>query len=498
MKIIAASVRNFASYEQLEIDFTGKSLTLVSGPTGSGKSTLCDIVPWVLFGCTAKDGSVDEIVRWGSAEPTEGEIKVEVNGEIYRIYRARGKSNDLYIDRQSTLTRGKDLNDTQRLINDLLGTTAEKYLSSSYYHEFSKAASFFTATAKNRRVMTEQMVDLSLAINVTEGLKSTAKNLKSSVIQLEAKIKSLEDECQFLTSQAAKEIAQAAIWEEDRLTKIDSKSLKYETFEQDREQQVTELVELSDKWELERSHEKDGRCPTCNGKVKIKHKHSNNPYTNRIYAVVSRENTYQDEIQELIAASNPYHRTDNLERFNVKSEQKAKAILDVNQSKVELADITTLGDIIDDFRGLLIKRAISELERTTNKLLRAHFDAEISVSFSADSLDKLEVEILKDGHHATFTQLSKGQRQLLKLCFGVSVMKQVANHSGISTNVAFFDEALDGLDDILKVKAFNLLQELSTSFEAVFVVEHSSALKERFTNQIKVFISNGVSGIYED
>ena len=106
-----------------------------------------------------------------------------------------------------------------------------------------------------------------------------------------------------------------------------------------------------------------------------------------------------------------------------------------------------------------------------------------------------EVSIQKDGNEASFTQLSKGQRQILKLAFGCAVMKGVSNHKGIHFDQIFFDEALDGLDETMKSRAFHLLEELSIDHESVFVVEHSESLKSMFSNSYKVSLDNGESNI---
>ena len=156
-------VRNFASYSKLVIDFTQESgLTLIEGPTGAGKSTLCDIVPWVLFGRTAKGGTVDEIRTWNNREPTIGTVVLSLPDGKWEIVRTRGKSNDLAFRCAGLqdLQRGKDLSDTQRLLNQKLGMDFDLYLAGAYYHEFSPTAQFFTSTAKTRRVTCENLVDL--------------------------------------------------------------------------------------------------------------------------------------------------------------------------------------------------------------------------------------------------------------------------------------------------------------------------------------------------
>ena len=74
-------------------------------------------------------------------------------------------------------------------------------------------------------------------------------------------------------------------------------------------------------------------------------------------------------------------------------------------------------------------------------------------------------------------------------------MQTVANHNGLDFKQLFFDEALDGLDDTLKSKAFNLLQKLSTQYDQIYVVEHSQAFKSLFDTTYAVTLVNGESVI---
>lgn len=54
MRLGLGIYKNFASFRELEFDFSNKGLTLIAGPTGSGKSTLLDAPSWCLFGVTSK------------------------------------------------------------------------------------------------------------------------------------------------------------------------------------------------------------------------------------------------------------------------------------------------------------------------------------------------------------------------------------------------------------------------------------------------------------
>ncbi|MFT9004627.1 MAG: SMC family ATPase, partial [Liquorilactobacillus hordei] len=84
---------NFGPYAKQEIDFvrfTEQPLFLISGKTGSGKTTIFDAMCFALFGSTSGDDREAETMRSGFAkesELTEVEFVFEHQNKIYRIKR---------------------------------------------------------------------------------------------------------------------------------------------------------------------------------------------------------------------------------------------------------------------------------------------------------------------------------------------------------------------------------------------------------------------------
>jgi DNA repair exonuclease SbcCD ATPase subunit len=208
-------------------------------------------------------------------------------------------------------------------------------------------------------------------------------------------------------------------------------------------------------------------------------------------------NTYTQQLNELKIQKNPYDTTIASIETQVATNKKELVLLgkDAADFTSELSDLELLITTNDLFRSLLIKNSIINLESSTNNLLSTYFDAELRVSFDVSSSDKLDIEITKDGNLCSYTQLSKGQRQLLKLCFAISMITAISNHQGVDFNCIFLDEPFDGLDTNMRIKAFGLLDSLSTKHESVFCVEHNEAIKSRFLNEIKVELVNGRSKI---
>lgn len=472
MRVISCSLTNFASYKQLDFNFTDQGLTLIQGRTGSGKSTLCDAVPWVLFGTTAKGGPVSDVISWPGDGAAKGTVYLEGGLAITRI-RGRAKDNDLYfVYENDTDTvspqRGKDLLDTQRLINSILGINVDLYLAGAYFHEFSQTAQFFTTTAKNRRAICEQIVDLSLAQKLHPKLADKHKELKHTLDKINQDLRDNE----FKLSE--KKRAQTS--EHDRSAQWVARQVETKSY----------VATCYDKFESGRSKTISKACNSCGTVLEHPKKvvdNSVNPHLSRLAELELETNPFSSEIKDFQNEINKIlTNIDMLECFKTERVQ-------------EQEDIELLQYAVADYRSASIINTIQAIEAQTNELLTRHFDAEIKVEFEVADADKLDIIILKDSNICSYTQLSKGQRCLLKLCFGVSMMKCAANHAGIKFHQLFFDEALDGLDEQMKGRAFRLLEELSLEYESVFCVEHSEGLKNLFHNRHTVILVKGESQI---
>ena len=570
MKVTYAEVHNFASYKHLKFEFQDQGLTLIAGPTGAGKSTLCDIIPWTLFGVTSKNGLADDVRSWNATAPTEGRLTVQMNGKTIEIVRVRGfKANDLLFQVQQPgmagATRGKDLADTQRLLNEALGFDVNLYLAGAYFHEFSQTASFFTASAKVRRVVTEQMVDMTMAKSLFEKTTLKRKEAKTRGVELV----DLRKETGFMLENAkvrcTADFTYAKQWDDKQVERIlEAKDAK-DCFEQTKEKELKGLNKQHDAFDLQQQktitqYEKDvvalqqelqedlkqeqaaleirigtlgdtkcGHCGATKDSVKrlnlVKQRHElamrvsaqnnnkraianienmirlekskTNPFTQAIKKLRESVNTHALQVSKLAAETNPFLVSltkTRQERDFLVEDYKALGQL-IEEGQEESQDLELLMEVLEAFRTAIVKSAVSDLEFKTNDLLTKHFDAELRVTFDAAQADKLEATITKDGNECSYAQLSKGQRQLLKLCFGVAVMKIVANHNAVKFDAIFLDEFADGCDEHIKAKSFGLLQNLALDYGSVFAIDHSEGLKSMFNNRVDVRLENGTSQV---
>lgn len=462
MKVMSVHLSNFGSYKNLDLYLANSGLTLIQGPTGSGKSTLCDIIPWILYGITAKGGKVDEIRSWGAKEQTFGSLLLDDGDSVCRSR----DPNDLVFS-GSGFVRGSDLRDTQRRLDSALGLSDKTYLAGAYFHEFSETAQFFQTTAKNRRQICEELVDLSLSKDLAETLSSLIKDSEKIADGYESEIALLLSNVDTINRFKEQERTKATRWKRQQEANIEFAQNAYDQFEANRKKVITNVCKA---------------CKTVLAAPREFTDMSMNPYEEKLKSLRVEVNPYVDTISDY---------TREIQELESKMLQNVDA-----KSKIlnHINDLEILQEVNVRFRSTLINQTILFVKDSTNALLTRFFDGEIQVEFAIEN-DKIDIAIQKDGNDCSFTQLSKGQRQLLKLCFGVSVMKAVQNFSGVKIEQLWFDEVLTGLDEELKIKAFSLLEELSTSYDSVFVVEHSSSFKALFSNVITVELKNGHSEI---
>lgn len=555
MKLLLAEVSNFASYKRLQFSFDEIGLALVQGATGAGKSTLQDIACWIMYGVTAKGGSVDEIKSWQSENCTEGTLQVEISGEIITITRIRGNqnANDLFWVESGkdfgSLIRGKDLKETQQLLSKRLGVSAELYQTAAYFHEFSPTNNFFTATAKDRRAIFEKIANLEwpkqLATKSSESRKSdkklfqerkeTLSRASGSQEQLTSGLKNSLSNRDNFDLKRAKEIitleAKFKNFNEEKETKIKDLQVQGCNFESKKAKTIDTLLLKARAKELEIKRDifevKEESCPTClrptGGYLEALETEKAQQYRNKVLEselnaiidMVAREdktlNPYLKQIEDAKAVVNHYGEQLEAKKLEVNpfDQQVLSLKADLKEIEIHMAvcknqveelsyridSLTQLHDLSSALRGELLKNIVNSIQLETNCLLDKFFDSEIKVKFELTSSDDLDISIQKSGNECSYTQLSKGQRGLLRLSFGVSIMKAAANEAGIHFDNIFFDEAMDGLDTNLKVKAYSLFQELNKNHDNILVIEHATEFKTMFDKQFYVSLEGDESKV---
>lgn len=542
MKIKSLVATNFGSYKKIDFNFGNLGLCLVHGQTGSGKSTIMDAVCWLMYGITAKNGNADEVISWQNPnEPTEGHITTETNNGEITIYRVRSRKksqNDLWWTEGASpeKKRGKDILETQSLIEIQLMVGAGVYLNGAYFCDSTPSTSFFISRAKDKREVLEKIARLDFPIVLQEKISNAKRKIKEKMARDNtilfggaSRVSTLNSSREDIKARRNDWALKRSITRDDILQKIKESNgeIDKQRDSTTEELQTLKRMVVSDdifKNKLNKMNLKmkpsisRERCPTC-GATKEVQKRFNlqekiiaiNEERAKNMSLISKINNLQKELDILSTSSETYAQQlkdleqqvnpfiDQEERLNKEiqaaEEEIDKLNADIAAQKAELSSLEHLDDLCSELKGTLLNNAVSDLETQTNHYLEKYFDSEFRVRFSLDGSDDLTVTINKGGYECTYRQLSKGQRRLLTLCFGISVMKATANRAGVHFDNLFFDEPTDGCSSELKLKSYNLFCDLATEHESVTVIEHSEELKSMFSNSYKVSLEGDYSEI---
>jgi exonuclease SbcC len=496
MKLGKLCLSNFGSYKDFEQDLSDQSLALVWGATGSGKSTLLDAPTWVLYGVTAKNGAADDVIAWGSSGATTGTLEVKLQDTTITVVRSR-KPNDLYWIEGETTHRGKDLVETQKRLTARLGVTEEAFTLGSYYNEFSPAGSFFTAKASDRKKIMDSLVDLTFTNTLAEKASLKKKELSKSKDIAHSRYDKIAGKLDQLAEIQQNQDVKAKAWEADIIERVNQAKEAAQVLIQEKKDKIQFLVESI----ADAQKELTGltSCEACGQPHKFF-----TDKTNEISMLKYRlkketestKNVYLEEQKRLLKLENPY-KADHDEECEKLTHDKALVTSELASIYEEIGALETIQELSSGVRLTMIKDTVGRLEHQTNSYLQTHFDSEIKVEFKITSHDKLDVIVFKSGHVCPPTQLSKGQRGLLKLCFAVAVMEAASNKEGVHFDTLMFDEALDGMDSDLKLKAYDLFVELSERHGTVMVIDHNESLHHMFDKKYCVSMVGDVSKIEE-
>jgi DNA repair exonuclease SbcCD ATPase subunit len=546
--------RNYASFASLDIDLSQPGLILIYGSTGSGKSTFMDIPCWGMFGTTAKNIAVDEVVSWGAIGDTVVETEVELDdGTELVVIRKRGKVNDLFFTEGGNIVRGKDARETQKLLEQRLGVTADLYFTTAYFHEFAETAAFFAANAKARRALFERIAPLKFATTLSERCTKERKTANQAKIEVGQRLVATETRYQTLADSRKTALMRSGEWETKKAQKITALKEKYTRFEEEKKQNIAASLASVSAWDNEHTStleklrrdiaaaekglpssmdyevaaarlKKAATCAACGSLPKettealnnihraaiadgyarkkfddivkeYKHQESlKNPKLYAFEAAKSVTNTYGLMLQDAENEDNPYR--EYLEQSAEQLDYSAGELQDVKAEHAwvakRLANVEQLQDLCGTLRATMLHNAIASVEMETNRILSTFFDAEMRVAFQVED-DNLEVEIIKDGHSCRYPQLSKGQRGILKLAFSVALMATAADSNGTHVGTMWLDEALDGLDASFKMKAYRLFEELATRHTTVFVIDHATEFQNLFAQKIRIQLVDDIS-----
>lgn len=158
----------------------------------------------------------------------------------------------------------------------------------------------------------------------------------------------------------------------------------------------------------------------------------------------------------------------------------------------------------EGFLGAIFGEVLAEISAETNEIMR-HVPnvSHLTLQFASDQETKKGtskrriVPIVFEGtEERPLKDLSGGMGTAVELAVDLAVGKVVSRRTGASPGWLVLDECFEGLDGVCKEACMEMLQRAAGD-RLILVVDHSSAFKELFTQNIDIEFENGRSRIVE-
>lgn len=158
-------------------------------PEGCGKSSITNILCWVLYGRIPKDVKIDEVVRQGCSGGW-GEV-VLTSGQIIR--RSRKPNEVKILTSDGVVLVGKDAKETQILIDKLVGLNYESFCQTVYFAQ-GNPKKFILANETEKVSILSDIQDLSKFDRARKRVTETIKDIEKSIISINTSY--LKAECE--------------------------------------------------------------------------------------------------------------------------------------------------------------------------------------------------------------------------------------------------------------------------------------------------------------
>ena len=540
MKIDKLRWKNFTSWGNSwhEMNFgSGAGLSLICGVNGAGKSSISNLIVYMLYG--QLDGFTQKDIPNRINKHFEGEIYFESrNHEVY-IYRALSPNSfKVIVDGESVDTAGK--NNVQKWLEEEVYGMSYAIFRNSIVLSINDFKSFVDLTPKEKRDIIDKIFGYGsiniAASRVRDRIKTIRTNITTCETNIEGYTTSIDEINRSMSDSESEETSEYTQEDYDNLIGlIKEKETKYKQISKkvDRAgQAITNIAlkvsELTSKLESVKSKisvYESGKCPICGSdlnddkhsdvkddlikeKEKIEHDinvlNDKNEKARQIYDRLYKE---QDDLecevndlkidsatikttleQQTIAKDN---RTKTLENMLSSIEEKiAPKKEELSKLEKQLAVLNIVSDVFAD-TGL--KQYISNIYVPLINNYVADVCAKLGIVYKVTFTTGYECEITFMGDEVNYKTLSNGERKKIDIAVTLAFLKIIKTKIS-DINILFLDEVLSSID----VSSCNELLKIFYDFSRdtnlrIYMVHHANLDSTWVDKVIEIEKHNGFS-----
>ena len=196
---VQLTLKNFLSYREASLDFSGLHTACICGANGAGKSSLLEAITWAIWG-QSRAGSEDDVIHSGDKE-VRVDLIFSSDRHNYRVIRTRYRGASSSLEFQVATPNGfKSLTErgvraTQQLILEHIKLDYETFINSAYLRQ-GRADEFMLKRPTERKEILAELLKLNQYDELEERAKDLSRSFKGQAEQLERDLVSIETQLQ--------------------------------------------------------------------------------------------------------------------------------------------------------------------------------------------------------------------------------------------------------------------------------------------------------------
>lgn len=523
MRIDKIKINNFKSiYNDFELDFTNlKGFWKISGPVGSGKTTIGEAIIFGLFG-TVNGKNNSDLISWGQKH---GLVELWCTSNNKNIYIKRelnmyGQS-PVYVEIDGQEMMFSNKRDAQDKLENEYYDTSKMVLELLCIISFNN----FKSLASLNSTDTKKFLDQILGFYILTEYSDVCKELKSinyeSMRQCQNNINSKQSQVDKLIelssiakiegdiSQTKSKINDLKNEKNDIIKEYQPKINNYNSTIRDLNNKISSTTTLGKAKSKEIEFIQKGICPTCGASIDKSHLEEKKKerevllnYYNDLNKALEKETKEASELN--IEYNNKLKEFDNAifehSTLLFKLEEQSKRS-DITQNEIDNIknEIKELNKKLDKFKkednqwselyNILSTEARSKILSSFIPILNENIQKyaallQLPYVINFDNNFKCNIEIYGVDNKIPISSLSTGQLKVVDMVIILGFLGTILGNNGI--NIIFLDELFSNLDEEMRENMCQLLKQTMSKNKTIFIISHQDINSQIFNGEINL------------
>ena len=531
-------IQNFKSiYGSQTFNFDNlKGLIKLSGPIGSGKTTIAEAILWGLYG-TVKGQNNGQLISWNAKAC---EIEINLTSKNKKVHIVRNIYQPLIVEVNGKTLSASSKRNTQEILEEEIYDVPKLAITKMCvisFNAFNSLAAMSPGETKiflddifgfklfsdyNNEVVIERKVKQNEQLKLNSIYEETLKQIDQLKEKQTSQTMQLKESVDLTGMQSQRtELVNKGVTIKNKKSEIkkerDLKNKEFENRIQEFIAKMSEAATLGKQAKNNYNTFKSGVCPTCGQKIDQEHIDT---YKNKMeeYAKIYRDNesekkkleiekhnvyeTYllrmnecdsdMDSLRKNIsiidAKLKSYNDSvqliqDNYDELIKEYEDKANNIKEeLDKCDIEIGEWNEMNELFTKtLRYNLLETLIPHINKSIqffiNKMDQSYkiqYDQEFKPHIFVDGWDK----------EIAYNNLSTGQRKSLDLAIIFGILQNVI--TSIDFNVFVLDELFSNMDSDARNIMLNLLKDTMSNDKTIFVMNHAEMADDFFKYKIRV------------